>query len=111
MDDYLKFLEEVFGQFGHISARKMFGGHGVYHQGVMFALIADGVLFLKVDDGNRHFFEQEGLPPFEYDKGNKTVVMSYCQAPDEMLEDPELAAQWAQRSYQAAMQSRAANKG
>ncbi len=45
----------------------MFGGHGVYHAGGIFALIADGQLYLKVDDESRGVFEAAGLSPLMYE--------------------------------------------
>lgn len=105
MDDDAEYLKDVFQAFGPITVRSMFGGYGVYHDGLMFALVHDGELYLKADEGNRRDFEQAGLPAFEYNKGGRWITMSYYQAPPEMLEDPELAADWASRSYAAAVRS------
>ena len=60
-NEYIDFLREVFAQFGAISARKMFGGYGIYHQDLMFALVADDTLYLKVDSASKPEFEQLGL--------------------------------------------------
>jgi DNA transformation protein len=49
MDDYVGYLQEIFEHFGPITARKMFGGWGIYHNGLMFALVADDTLYLKAD--------------------------------------------------------------
>jgi DNA transformation protein len=106
MDDDAEYLKDVFEAFGPITVRSMFGGYGVYHDGLMFALVHEGELYLKVDEGNRGAFEQAGLSPFEYIKGGRRITMSYYQAPPEMLENPELAADWASRSYAAAIRSR-----
>ncbi|MFM8576070.1 MAG: TfoX/Sxy family protein, partial [Limnohabitans sp.] len=35
---------EVLGSWRPVTAKRMFGGHGIYHAGLMFALIADGQL-------------------------------------------------------------------
>jgi DNA transformation protein and related proteins len=105
MNEYIEFLREVFEQFGPITARKMFGGYGVYHQGLMFALVADETLYLKADAENVATFEQAGLEPFAYNKQGKIMKMSYYLAPEEILDDPEEAAIWARRSYEAALRS------
>ena len=110
MSDYIEYLTEVFGLFGPTTARRMFGGYGIYHQGLMFGLVADGVLYLKADSENVVFFEQEGLGPFEYNTNGKVVKMSYYLAPAEILEDRELAAVWAHRSFEAGRRSNAAAK-
>ena len=49
MDEFVNYLHEVFKAFGPIHTRRMFGGHGVFHEGLMFGLVADGVLYLKAD--------------------------------------------------------------
>lgn len=110
MSDYIEFLQEVFDQFGPITARKMFGGYGVYHQGLMFALVADDTLYLKADAETIPLFEQEGLEPFEYDKNGKVMKMSYYLAPEEIMDDPDLAMLWGQRAFQAALRAKASRK-
>ncbi|MDQ7075734.1 MAG: TfoX/Sxy family protein [Gammaproteobacteria bacterium] len=95
MSQFVEFLDEVFETFGEITVRKMFGGYGVYHQGIMFALVADDQLYLKVDQSTRHKFEEKGLSAFQYQKNDKQVNMSYFLAPEEIYDDKEQAAQWA----------------
>ncbi len=107
MSDYTEYLQDVFELFGPITARRMFGGHGIYHDGVMFALVADETLYLKTDAQTVGDFEREGLGPFEYDKGGRVVRMSYYQAPEALFEDRELAADWARRSLEAAWRAKA----
>ncbi len=102
MSEFVEYLTEVFVDFGPIQTRKMFGGYGIYHQGVMFGLVADDTLYLKVDDTIKPYFEAKSLCPFEYDKGDKVVKMSYHVAPDDILDDPQEAAIWAQRSFDVA---------
>jgi DNA transformation protein len=83
----------------------MFGGHGVYHAGVMFALIADGQLYLKVDDESRCAFEAAGLSPFVYEAKGRRVALSYYRAPDAMPDEPDVAREWAERGWQAALRA------
>ena len=84
----------------------MFGGHGVYYDGVMIGLIASEALYLKADKQSAHLFEEQGLEPFSYPKGDKQVAMSYFQAPGEALEDPSEMQEWAQVAYEAALRSK-----
>ena len=105
VSEFVDYLHEVFGQFGPISTRKMFGGYGVYHQGLMFALVAGDTLYLKADAGNAAHFDSLGLEHFEYVKNGKAMKMSYRCAPDVVLEDREQAAIWARRSYDAALRA------
>lgn len=107
MSEYVEYLEEVFEQFGPIAAKKMFGGYGIYYNGLMFALVSDDMLYLKADEENSGYFKIAGLSQFEYNKNGKSVKMSYYQAPDEIMEDREQAAVWARRSYESALRSQA----
>ena len=110
MSAFVEHLHEVFERFGPITTRKMFGGHGIYHDGLMFALVADDTLYLKADSENTAHFEKLGLGPFEYDKGGKLVKMSYFQAPEDIFEDRGLAATWAARSFEAALRAQRKKK-
>jgi DNA transformation protein len=102
---FVDFILEVLRPWRPVSAKSMFGGHGVYHAGLMFALIADAQLYLKVDAESRGEFEAAGLPPFEYEAKGRRVSLSYHRAPDAMLDEPELAREWAERGWQAALRA------
>ena len=110
MSEFTDYLHEVFAEFGPIQARRMFGGYGIYHDGVMFALVADDTLYLKVDAATHGQFLSRDLPAFSYDKNGKTVRMSYHLAPEEILEDPAMARAWARQAYAAALRARAGTK-
>ena len=107
MSEFVDHLNEVFIDFGKIHARKMFGGYGLYHNGVMFGLVVDDTLYLKVDADSAKAFEAKGLGPFAYDSGDRMIKMSYYLAPDEILDDPQEAAVWARRAYEVALRSKA----
>ena len=104
--EFLAFMTEQMAGFGPVTIRKMFGGAGVYHDGLMFGLIADEVLFLKADSETTSVFEAEGLGPFVYDaKGGKNIVMSYWRAPERCLDDPDEMRDWARRAYGVALRA------
>lgn len=87
----------------------MFGGAGIYSGEIFFAIIADDVLYLKADDGNRAAFEERGLRPFTYEtKTGRTGTMSYYPVPPELLEDPQALNPWVRGALVAAR--RAAGK-
>ena len=88
-----------------ITCRRMFGGSGIFYAGKMFALIADGELFLKVDDKNRKRFEDATLKPFVYYKKDKPMTMSYYECPPEALDNEEAMRDWAQSSFAAALRA------
>ena len=103
--EFVESLNDVFIQFGAIEAKRMFGGYGVYHDGLMFALVADDVLYLKVDEKSKGAFVDMGMQPFEYVKNGKTMRMSYYTAPEEIFDDQAQAREWAVRAYEAALRS------
>jgi DNA transformation protein and related proteins len=73
--------------------------------GVMFGLIADDQLYLKVDEGNRAAYEAEGLQPFTYAGRVKPIEMSYREAPSDGFDDPEILCNWAREAYAAALRA------
>lgn len=97
------FIRELFASFRPVSVRRMFGGAGVYADGVMFALISDRAIYLKTDETNAPDFERENLPPFQYEaKNGRRAVMSYFRMPERFYDDPDELAQWAARSLAVA---------
>lgn len=99
-DGFREFLEDQFAPVGGVSFRAMFGGLGIFRDGVMFALVADDTLYFRVDDASRPDFEAEGSGPFTY--GGKGVTMSYFQAPERLMDDPEEFRNWAEKAIAAA---------
>ena len=97
-------VRELFAGFGPVTVRRLFGGAGVYSGNTMFALVHDGVVYLKVDDGNMPAFERENLPPFTYKtKTGRRAVMSYRRMPDRLYDDPDELVVWARAALAAAM--------
>jgi DNA transformation protein len=96
-EEYLRFVLDQFSSWGGVTARKMFGGAGLYREGKMFGLIAEDVAYLKVNDSNRELFVKAGSAPFQ-PYADKDVVMSYYEIPIEVLENRDDLIQWAQRS-------------
>ena len=101
------FVDEILDrlqQTGDVSCRKMFGGHGLFHNGLMFAIIADNELYLKADPLSVHFFNDAGLSAFSYSKANgKVFQMSYYQAPESFFEDNDETLLWTQRAREDAL--------
>lgn len=106
MTEFTDYLQEVFEDFGPINAKRMFGGYGVYYKGVMFALVEDDILYLKADDSNAEDFKERDLNQFEYKRAGKIIKLSYYQAPEELLEDRDMAREWAQKSYKIALKTK-----
>jgi DNA transformation protein and related proteins len=106
-DEFVDYVVDQLSGWGDVSVRHMFGGAGLYRRGVMFAVIAEDVAYLKVDDSNRSDFIQAGSAPFEpYPDKIKTTIRTYYEIPAEVLEDPDELARWAERSWAIARRKR-----
>ena len=92
-DRFVEFAVEQFARLGTISARAMMGGWVLYSDGVVFALVASGALYLKGDSGNVPEFQARGLAAFR-PFPDKEGTMSYYQAPPEIFEDAEAMLHW-----------------
>ncbi len=106
-----EFADEVAGRLllvGPVAARRMFGGFGVFLDGVMFGLIGFNELHFKVDDGNRADYEAAGMQPFTYQGRDRPVRMSYWRVPDAVFDDPETLAAWAGKALDAARRAKSA---
>ena len=106
--EFSRFIVELMQPVGPVTAKAMFGGYGIFLNGLMFGLIADNVLYLKIDRETENEFTAKGLEPFTYSKKGKEFKMSYYQAPAEVLEDSDEMYLWASKAYDAAL--RAASK-
>src|SRR3954449_12550146 len=95
-------LIDLLHSWGLVGARPMFGGWGLYRGHVMFGLVADETLFFKTDATNATDYAARGMAPFRFERNGRTVSLSYCTVPPDVLEDGETAASWAERAYQAA---------
>jgi DNA transformation protein len=107
--DFVTNVLDLLQPWGGVSARRMFGGHGLYRQGVMFALISDDVLYLKVDSSTRPAFEWAGMGPFAYDaKARSVTIRSYYEAPPDLFDDADLMRLWAGKALDTALRARQA---
>ena len=104
----LELVAELFAGLGAVSIRRMFGGAGVSAQGVMFAVVIDDVVYLKVDDPLRTDLETEGSVPWVYPRDGQPVQMGYSSLPDAALDDPDEACAWARRALDVALAKQAA---
>jgi DNA transformation protein len=103
---YKTFVLEQLAGPGPITGRAMFGGVGLYCQGLFFALIDDDTLYLKVDDVTRPDFERLGSEPFR-PYGDESHAMQYYELPADVLEDREAARPWVARAVGVARRAAA----
>ncbi len=100
------YLLELLESVGGVRLKAMFGGHGLFQDDVMFGLIADETLYLKVDQENLTLFEDAGMEPFTYTSKGKAMAMSYYQAPPDSLEDAEALLPWAASAIAASRRAK-----
>jgi len=90
-NDYVDFIVDKLAGLGEVRSRAMFGGFGIFHQGLMFALMSDDVLYFKVDETNREMYEKAGSSKFPHG-------ISYWEVPTEVFEDTGKLYEWAEIS-------------
>ena len=103
--EFASHVVDLLDRFGRCEAKRMFGGYGIFHQGLMFGLIADGNLYLKADDESRQRFLDRGSGAFTYHKQGKPYQLSYYLAPDEVFDDEQACLDWARLAFDAALRN------
>ena len=109
-DGFAEFLREQLSPLGRLTMRRMFGKTGVFCDGLMFGMITDDTLYVRVDDHNKAVFkEAEAAPPLNYEKQGRTIDLSFWRVPERLLDEPDELILWA-RAALAAAQRVAAEK-
>ena len=107
---FTSYLRDLFSELGPVVLRKMFGGQGLYHDGLIIGLVIGDELFLKTDAATVGTFEQAGGHPFVYQGKDKPVSTSYWLPPAEAMESPQAMRPWAKLAYEAAVRKNAEKK-
>lgn len=98
-------IRELFSSFGTVSVRRMFGGHGVFADGMMFGLEAGGELYLKADDLTIPKLAAENSAPFVYAARGREIALSYWRLPERLYDEPDEFAAFARESFAAAQRA------
>ncbi len=107
-DELARHAAELLQPLGEVRVRRMFGGHGLYVDGLFIAIVAFDRLYLKVDAETRAAFEAAGCEPFVYDRAaERAVSISYFTVPPDAMESPALMQPWARLALGAALRARA----
>jgi len=104
---FVDFVRDQLQLWAPVTARRMFGGFGLYRSTVMFAIIAGDTLYFRTDHGNRAAYEGAAMPPFGYERAGRRVALRYHQVPAAVLEEPDELVDWAAAAYAAALRSAA----
>jgi DNA transformation protein len=107
------FIRELFAQFRPVTMKRLFGGAGLYSGGLMFGLVFDAAIYLKVDETSIPDFEREGSKPFVYTRAKSPGRVgrhsfSYWRLPERLYDDPDELAVWAARAFAIAERAKAA---
>jgi DNA transformation protein and related proteins len=109
--EYLQYILEQLSGLGAVTARRMFGGVGLYQDRRFFGIITSDTLYFKVDETNRQDYLARGMDAFRPYPNKPHLSMSYFEVPADALEDPEECAAWARKSIAlASVKPRAARK-
>jgi DNA transformation protein len=106
-----QFIRELFAPFGPVTVKRMFGGAGIWSDGLMLALEFDGAIFMRVDEASIPDFEREGSKPFVYPRAKTPgrvgrASRSFWRLPERLYDDPDELAVWARRAHTIAEQKK-----
>jgi DNA transformation protein len=108
-DDYPAYCAELLSAAGSVRRRRMFGGHGLYVDGLFVAIIAFDRLYLKANADTAPRFEAAGGERFVHSAaGRQPVSLNFWTTPAEAMESPARMRPWARLAAQAAMTARKA---
>ncbi|NTS34021.1 TfoX/Sxy family protein [Phyllobacterium sp. BT25] len=96
-------IHDLFSGLGPVTIKRMFGGKGIYFNGLIIALEVDDEILLKADTVSAPAFRAAGCRQWCYSGKNKSVDMPYWSIPDEAIDDPDMMAEWARRAYEASL--------
>jgi DNA transformation protein and related proteins len=87
---YLDFiLHDVLKDISRVSAKAMFGGWGLYLDGIIFGIVIDGEFYVKAADADRDRLKRLGSRPFAYRRRRREVALPYWLVPGPLLDEPE----------------------
>ena len=103
--DYV--VHDLLSETQGVTSRAMFGGYGIYKNGLIFAIIVGEKLYFKVDDSNKSDFASHGMKPFRYKMpSGKPYEMSYWEVPEEIMENREELKIWVERAVFASQNAK-----
>ncbi|QOL19903.1 TfoX/Sxy family protein [Candidatus Bodocaedibacter vickermanii] len=95
--------------FGDITARRMFGGYGIYKNGIIIALMDEDEVYFKSIPATEPLYQSFDSYPFVYEGQRRPVKMSYWHVPQTIFNDPILLEKWVETAYHSALAAKAKN--
>ncbi|MFP5285313.1 MAG: TfoX/Sxy family protein [Thermoanaerobaculia bacterium] len=105
-NEFCDYVVDLLSPLGQASYKFMFGGYGMYLDGLMIAIVADDRLLLRADEENRPDYEALGIGPFQPYEG-KSQSMPFYAVPDEVMDDPDELVEWARKALAATLRMKA----
>ena len=87
-------IQDVFAAIGEVKVKRMFGGHGIYAEGLFFAIEGGKEIYLKTDERSAPEFRAAGSTPFFYEMKGKAASMSYWKLPASAYDDSDELKRW-----------------
>lgn len=103
--EFVRFVMELMQPLTSVTAKRMFGGTGIFYHGLMFALIANDTLYFKVDEALKAECIDRGMAPFTYIRQGKELQLGYYQAPEEVFEDSDEMVSWSRKAIDVALKA------
>jgi DNA transformation protein len=94
-------MHDVLGHINGITSKAMFGGYGIYLDGVIFGMITESdELRFKANAQTKEKYEALGGQQFIYHghKSKTPTSMPYWQVPEAIMEDRERVEDWAREA-------------
>lgn len=108
--EYVDWIVDQLSEFADIQTKRLFGGRAVLKDNLNFGLIFENELYLKADEQNVARFKAEDSEQFTYQKGDKTIYVSFWTVPESIIEDKEEFALWAHDAFDAALRAKKSKK-
>ncbi len=103
VDRFVRQILDGLAALGEVTSRPLFGGHGIYWRGVIFAIAYAGRLYFKVDEGSKGDYQARGVGPFR--PNERQTLKSYYEVPPDILGDRGDLISWAGEAIRAATDS------
>ena len=104
-------VEEALEPLGRVTMRKMMGGATLYLDGVVFAIMDEGEIWLKADSETDAIWDAEGCERFSVTfRDGRVDTMNYRRAPSDVYDDAEAMQLWARLAVEAGLRGAAKKK-
>lgn len=96
----------MFSSLGPVTIKKLFGGKGVYHRGIIIAIELRDEMMLKGDEVTAPLLEEAGARRWNYEgRKGKEINMPYWSVPEDAFDDPDVMARWVKLAYEAGLRA------